>query len=54
MERMINKLAIAVIGSLVLVDILTHGAVSQGLANTFFGGKGFFATLARLISGQAA
>ncbi|MGD0020496.1 MAG: hypothetical protein ABSD62_14735 [Candidatus Limnocylindrales bacterium] len=52
MERLINKWVVLVIAGLVTADLLTHGAVTTALADTFFGGKGFFTTTANLIAGK--
>lgn len=52
MERTINKFIVIVVTGLVIADVLSHGAVSTALADTFFGGKGFFATTASLIAGK--
>ncbi|HEY1168833.1 MAG TPA: hypothetical protein VGE81_07670, partial [Candidatus Limnocylindrales bacterium] len=52
MERTLNKFIVYTIAALVVADILSHGAVSEALANIFFGTTGFFQTLSRLIAGQ--
>jgi hypothetical protein len=52
MERDIAKGTVLTIGALVVADLLSHGAVTTALADTFFGGKGFFATIANLIAGK--
>lgn len=52
MEKLINKFMVITVGGLVLADLLTHGSVTTALADTFFGGNGFFAKLANLIAGK--
>jgi chemotaxis receptor (MCP) glutamine deamidase CheD len=52
MERDIAKGTVLTISALVVADLLSHGAVTEALATTFFGGNGFFATIANLIAGK--
>jgi hypothetical protein len=54
MERLISKFVVIVVAALVVADLLTHGAVTTALADTFFGRQGFFQNTARLIAGQQA